>query len=440
MATEERHITRQEKTEALFRTNGDHGQSAILTDQNEEWVYYNDDKSLLYYAAAQKTWDGAAWAYVNNDFGQVTLHDDLLVDEYIKRSGGTDDRIRFENDKITIAAGGVDAIVFEDDRIYSDLKKFGLGKTTLEDWITSTTALQVAGLGSLSGQAAEGASNEFTMANNWYRNTSAEECRMYNDEVTKYIQEDGNHRWYADAAAAPDADFTPTERMRLSSSDFSTTQSTLSIGKSTIEAWPAVFDALQVGGMSNIIGTHTEGAGGSCMIMQNAYTDAANKRIVNDEASILTFTNGNMLYYSINADTPDVAFTPINRLFLTAYDHAEASARLGLGTTTPASVNGAVNAKMMKIEVDDGHAMVIHSLNDNMTTDVNMLEISDTHTTFNDGAADIDWAVKDNTNTEALKVVGSDGGIIMGNLLNAETANFVYYNTTTKELSYFSPS
>ena len=114
MASEDRHITRIEKTEALFRTNGDHGQSCILTDQNEEWVYYNDDKSLLYYGAAQKTWDGAAWAYVDNDFGQVTLHDDLLVDEYIRRSGGTDDLIRFENDKISIEAGGTVAAVFED--------------------------------------------------------------------------------------------------------------------------------------------------------------------------------------------------------------------------------------------------------------------------------------------------------------------------------------
>jgi len=51
MSEELRHITRILKTEALFRTNGDAGQSAILTDQNEEWVYYNDDKSLLYYAS-----------------------------------------------------------------------------------------------------------------------------------------------------------------------------------------------------------------------------------------------------------------------------------------------------------------------------------------------------------------------------------------------------
>ena len=130
MASEDRHITRIEKTEALFRTNGDHGQSAILTDQSEEWVYYNDDKTLLYYAAAQKTWDGAAWAYVNNDFGQVTLHDDLLVEEYIKRSTGTDDYIRFENDKISIGAGGAVSMVFEDDQVYSGLLKFGFGTST----------------------------------------------------------------------------------------------------------------------------------------------------------------------------------------------------------------------------------------------------------------------------------------------------------------------
>ena len=116
MASEDRHITRMLKTEALFRTNGDQGQSAILTDQNEEWVYYNSGKTKLYYTANQKYWDGA-WSYCNADFGQVTLHDDLLVDEYIKRAAGGDDRIRFENDKITLEAGGNVVAIFEDDAI-----------------------------------------------------------------------------------------------------------------------------------------------------------------------------------------------------------------------------------------------------------------------------------------------------------------------------------
>jgi len=232
MASEDRHITRIEKTEALFRTNGDHGQSAILTDQSEEWVYYNDDKTLLYYAAAQKTWDGAAWAYVNNDFGQVTLHDDLLVEEYIKRSTGTDDRIRFENDKISIEAGGAVAAVFEDDRVYSGLKKFGFGKTTLEAWGSTWAAAQVGGTMSLfCTPVAEGASSVVGIGNNFYYDGANK--KMVNDQVTTYVQRDGNHIWYADAAGAADTGYTPTERMRLTSEDLTTASVRLGLATTT---------------------------------------------------------------------------------------------------------------------------------------------------------------------------------------------------------------
>ena len=122
MPTENRHITRIETTEALFRANGDHGQSAILTDVNEEWVYWNDNKTKLYYMANQYYWNGAAIVYCDVEFSEIEAHSDILIDEYIKRSAGTDDNIRFKNDKITIAAGGVDAFIFEDDRVYTALK------------------------------------------------------------------------------------------------------------------------------------------------------------------------------------------------------------------------------------------------------------------------------------------------------------------------------
>jgi len=232
MASEDRHITRIEKTEALFRTNGDHGQSAILTDQSEEWVYYNDDKTLLYYAAAQKTWDGAAWAYVNNDFGQVTLHDDLLVEEYIKRSTGTDDRIRFENDKISIEAGGAVAAVFEDDRVYSGLKKFGFGKTTLEAWSTDYVGFQIGDGGAIwTNASGEGASKGMSLSINEYYDGDFK--RIVNDEVSHFGQQDGYFVWFADAADTADVAFTPTERMRLTSADLATASVQLGLGTST---------------------------------------------------------------------------------------------------------------------------------------------------------------------------------------------------------------
>ena len=231
MATEERHITRMLKTEALFKANGDRGQSAILTDQNEEWVYYNDDKSLLYYAAAQKTWNGAVWAYVNNDFGQVTLHDDLLVDEYIKRVGGTDDLIRFENDKITIAAGGADAMIFEDDQVYSGLKKFGFGKTTLESWDSNWVGIQFGGLSALAAIYSEVESSGFYFLNNCYFDGAWK--RISNDEAGLLLLQDGKLSFSTNAAGTAGEAFTPTNRMLLTSADLSTASVQIGLNTAT---------------------------------------------------------------------------------------------------------------------------------------------------------------------------------------------------------------
>lgn len=121
MASEDRHITRIKDTEANVRANLDLAQSAILSDQNEEWVYNNDDASKLYYMANQKYWNGAAITYCDVDFNEIEAHSDILVNEYIKRASGTDDRIRFENDKITVDAGGTTAFIFEDDQVYTAL-------------------------------------------------------------------------------------------------------------------------------------------------------------------------------------------------------------------------------------------------------------------------------------------------------------------------------
>ncbi len=112
------HIEHIDDTEANIRANMDLSQIGIFTDQAEEFVWMNDDASKLKYAGIQKHWTGAAFVYEDNDFGEVTLHDDLLVDEYIKRSAGTDDYIRFENDDISIVAGGNAVLDLQDDRAF----------------------------------------------------------------------------------------------------------------------------------------------------------------------------------------------------------------------------------------------------------------------------------------------------------------------------------
>ena len=121
------HLERIGDTQTNLLANLDLLQIGILSDQNEQMIYTNDDKSKFYYTAQQKYWNGAAYTYCDNDFGEVTLHNDLLVEEYIKLSGSETNRIRFESDKITLTAGGVDSLIIEDNAITLSVE------TTAED-------------------------------------------------------------------------------------------------------------------------------------------------------------------------------------------------------------------------------------------------------------------------------------------------------------------
>jgi len=59
---------------------------------------------------------------------ELTTLSDINAAGYIKRSGVDDDFIRFENDKISIDAGGTTAFTFEDDKVYTALNA-GFGET-----------------------------------------------------------------------------------------------------------------------------------------------------------------------------------------------------------------------------------------------------------------------------------------------------------------------
>ena len=129
MALETRHIRRIVDTEINIKAYLDDAQIAILTDLNEEFVYTNDDNSKLYYGAAQYYWDGLSITYCDAEFNQLEAHSDILVDEYIKLSSATDNSIRFAADQVTIAAGGVNSLLIEDDRVYTPEIDFGIGKS-----------------------------------------------------------------------------------------------------------------------------------------------------------------------------------------------------------------------------------------------------------------------------------------------------------------------
>lgn len=114
MATETRHIRRIVDAESTIRTSLDDAQIAILTDADEEFVYTNDDASKLYYTANQFHWTGAALVYEPVDFGEITSHDDILIDEYVKLSSATDNYLRLQDNDIKIGADGTEIFTVTD--------------------------------------------------------------------------------------------------------------------------------------------------------------------------------------------------------------------------------------------------------------------------------------------------------------------------------------
>jgi len=302
MATEDRHITRIEKTEALFRANGDHGQSAIFTDQNEEWVYYNDDKSLLYYAAAQKTWDGAAWAYIDNDFGEVTLHDDLLVDEYIKRSGGTDDYIRFENAKITIALTGADILVVEDDHLYisQDTRIGDAGAATelleIKKDQDDKTVVKLVNYNNHADAASEFRSHSlgvFGVFGSYPALYDELECQnktiVYSSKDLALIGYDDEILFYAGGHSASDI------VLALSATQLTSDLKKFGFGTTDFFTWHTDYSVIQIGGAAAIMADYAAGANKQIAIMQNACYDSGDDRweyMDTDEATLYYQADG----------------------------------------------------------------------------------------------------------------------------------------------------
>ena len=115
------HIEQIDDVDANLSTDLDIHQIAIRTDVNSygyDEFQWEDDANNRY---------GAAALGQDAGFAELTLTDDLLLDEYIKRGAGNDDFIRMEDAKTTIALTGIDVMVFEDDKIYSELNSFGFG-------------------------------------------------------------------------------------------------------------------------------------------------------------------------------------------------------------------------------------------------------------------------------------------------------------------------
>lgn len=138
------HITHNSSTEATARTDMDNLQSAIITDADNAWSWMVGSKH--YYAAAQKYYSltSSSFVYLDADFNTVTVREDgvgngLLVSEYVSHFGDTDTRIRLEDDKMTIDAGGVSMLTLTEDGT-QDMVEINKGLADVDFIVHSQTA------------------------------------------------------------------------------------------------------------------------------------------------------------------------------------------------------------------------------------------------------------------------------------------------------------
>jgi len=92
----------------------------------------------------------------------------------------------------------------------------GIGVTPEANWRTNRTALQVAGLGAMWGDATAGVSGELNLSNNVYMdNTSGDDYYIINDQASKISMQDGNFYFKNAAAGTADTEISWTTAMTI---------------------------------------------------------------------------------------------------------------------------------------------------------------------------------------------------------------------------------
>jgi hypothetical protein len=138
------HITHIEDTWANIYANADHGQIAIVNNVTaalpyDEFVWKNDDNTKTYVGALQKySTDGSAFTFLDNDFGDVTINDDLYVSEYLYHQGDTDSYDRWRADRKTTVIGSVEFWDFVEGG--TDYAEFNAGEVDI-DFIANANAV-----------------------------------------------------------------------------------------------------------------------------------------------------------------------------------------------------------------------------------------------------------------------------------------------------------
>ena len=90
----------------------------------------------------------------------------------------------------------------------------GVGVTP-EAWLSSQTALQFGGVGTVSSTTAQAAGGDVRLSNNTYINTSDVDKYTVTDEASMYRQINGTHIWYVAPSGTADASVSWTNAMNI---------------------------------------------------------------------------------------------------------------------------------------------------------------------------------------------------------------------------------
>lgn len=94
----------------------------------------------------------------------------------------------------------------------------GIGVTPESDWKSNFTALQVGGMGSITGDTAESAGNQFTLTNNAYICDATSWTYKMTDEASFYQQADGKHQFRVAPSGTADSAISWTTAMTIENS------------------------------------------------------------------------------------------------------------------------------------------------------------------------------------------------------------------------------
>ena len=110
-----KHIDEVINNWATWLADADNKQDGFITDHtNSMALSIGTDKHEW---QPNRYWNGAAWVYYDVTYDDITANGILYAAEYIHHLGdtGADTYLRFEEDKITLACGGVDMIELVED-------------------------------------------------------------------------------------------------------------------------------------------------------------------------------------------------------------------------------------------------------------------------------------------------------------------------------------